>query len=575
MGTTTFSAINKVCMTVYRKNKIEIPDSKDITQLMDYFHVDKEEAVLFAYFTYRKIEESCSYFTLEDINRDVDVSMTETLSYIPTIENLLKRGLFCLRDKIKFDPKFQKVDRWTAFTVDEELIDLITYNKPIEDYKPTYSDKIYNAVDFVSSLYNLPKRMLRSKYSMSHYVAPYMKDPWVKKLVSDLVDMGPKGRGSECEDVDCNDVIVVDPCGDWKIFLYFCMLARQLWTEKTASIKGVLSDYDVSTNDIIYELNEIKTEKSVLIKREYFELDKTDIADNIEVVWGPRVLEAFKGYEDLLLQESNGKELQKIEFKDIKSKNLYYNESNEKDIERLESIMKEENYLELRKRLDEKGLPKGLTVLLYGAPGTGKTETVMQLARKTGRDVYHLNIEQIKSCWVGESEKNIKAIFKSYYASKAKIKPILLFNEADAIISKRTSVDGSNAAVTKMENAIQNLLLEELEKFDGIFIATTNRATDIDSAFDRRLLFKLKFENPNTSVKVKIWKDRLNWLDDNDATKLAERYDLSGGQIDNIYRKSEIDYLLYGKMPSVDELLDFCKKEKLGNEGSSRIGFCN
>ena len=121
MGATTFSAINKVCMVVYRKNKIEIPDSKEITQLMEYFHIEKEEAIIFAYFTYRKIEESCAYFTLEDLNRDVDVSMTETLSYIPTIEVLLKKGLFCLRDKIKFDPNVQKVDRWTAFTVDEEL----------------------------------------------------------------------------------------------------------------------------------------------------------------------------------------------------------------------------------------------------------------------------------------------------------------------------------------------------------------------------------------------------------------------------------------------------------------------
>ena len=411
MGATTFSAINKVCMVVYRKNKIEIPDSKEITQLMEYFHIEKEEAIIFAYFTYRKIEESCAYFTLEDLNRDVDVSMTETLSYIPTIENLLKKGLFCLRDKIKFDPNVQKVDRWTAFTVDEELIDLITYNKPIEDYKPTYSTKVYNAVDFISSIYNLPKRMLRSKYSMSHHVAPYMKDPWVKKLVEDLVDMGD-GRGKRCEDADNSDIIIVDPMGSWTNFLHFCMLARELWTEKSVSVKGVFSDYDVSTNDIIYELNQIKTGKSVLIQKEYFELDKTDIADNIEVIWGPRVLEAFEGYEDLLLQESSGKELQKIEFKDIKSKNLYYNESNEKDIERLESIMREDNYLELRKRLDEKGLPKGLTVLLYGAPGTGKTETVMQLARKTGRDVYHLNIEQIKSCWVGESEKNISRRLK-------------------------------------------------------------------------------------------------------------------------------------------------------------------
>lgn len=124
----------------------------------------------------------------------------------------------------------------------------------------------------------------------------------------------------------------------------------------------------------------------------------------------------------------------------------------------------------------------------YGTPGTGKTETVLQIARKTGRDLIQVNVSEVKSMWVGESEKNIKGIFDDY---KQKVKqsvkaPILLFNEADAIIGKRQV--GAERAVEKMENSIQNIILQEIEQLDGILIATTNLAENMDKAFERRFL---------------------------------------------------------------------------------------
>ena len=90
--------------------------------------------------------------------------------------------------------------------------------------------------------------------------------------------------------------------------------------------------------------------------------------------------------------------------------------------------------------MKEKGFRNGFACLFYGLPGTGKTETVYQLARKTGRNIMVVDVPQLKSMWVGQSEKNVKALFDRYreQVKRAKLTPILLFNEADAIIGKRS-----------------------------------------------------------------------------------------------------------------------------------------
>ena len=128
-----------------------------------------------------------------------------------------------------------------------------------------------------------------------------------------------------------------------------------------------------------------------------------------------------------------------LSFEDISPKQLFYNSKEQRQVEELTSLLDEEHFQRIKNRLKESNFRSGFACLFYGAPGTGKIETVLQIAKKTGRDLIQVNVSEVKSMWVGESEKNIKGIFDDY---KKKVKqlakaPILLFNEADAIIGKR------------------------------------------------------------------------------------------------------------------------------------------
>ena len=219
---------------------------------------------------------------------------------------------------------------------------------------------------------------------------------------------------------------------------------------------------------------------------------------------------------------------------DIFAKSLYYNPSEEQQISRLESLLQPDAFANITQRLADSGMRKGFACLFYGAPGTGKTETVLQLARKTGRALMQVNISTIKDKYVGESEKNIKNLFDRYrqLVESEPIAPILFFNEADAIFNKRS--ENTVRAVDKMENAIQNIILQEMETLDGILIATTNLTSNLDSAFERRFIYKVKFAAPSLEAKQAIWQSMIPSLSEDDAATLASAYNFSGGQIENI-----------------------------------------
>lgn len=260
---------------------------------------------------------------------------------------------------------------------------------------------------------------------------------------------------------------------------------------------------------------------------------------------------------------------------DIVAKELFYNGEDRVSIDRLAKMLKDENFKEIQQRMRENGMRNGFACLFYGAPGTGKTETAFQLARTTGRDIMQVNIAGIRSKWVGESEKNIRGIFNRYRAccEKSEKKPILLFNEADAVIGKRTT--NVERSVDKMENSLQNIILEEIEKLDGILIATTNLTSNMDTAFERRFIYKVEFHRPDIETKKLIWQSMINELDDNDAATLAGEFDLSGGQIENVKRKQVVDNILYGNAPTLESLRGYCTQEGIGTKGSNRphIGF--
>ena len=257
----------------------------------------------------------------------------------------------------------------------------------------------------------------------------------------------------------------------------------------------------------------------------------------------------------------------------IKEKSLFFNTSEQEQIERLTSLLSTENLPSVQERLEEQGMRKGFACLFYGAPGTGKTETVLQIARQTGRDLMQVDIAGLRDKWVGESEKNIKEVFARYrnLCQTCDVMPILFFNEADAIINKRT--ENVEHSVDKMDNAMQNIILQEIEDLDGILIATTNLTSNLDRAFERRFLYKVEFHKPDTDVKTKIWRSMLKDISADDARQLASHFDFSGGQIENIARKRTVDYILSGKFASLDEIEGYCRAELLSGKERRSIGF--
>ena len=256
------------------------------------------------------------------------------------------------------------------------------------------------------------------------------------------------------------------------------------------------------------------------------------------------------------------------DYKTIKEKPLFYNESEQQQIERLTSLLSAENFPSIQKRLEEEGMRKGFACLFYGGPGTGKTETVLQIARQTGRNLMQVDIAGMRDKFVGESEKNIKAVFQRYreLCRNSEVKPILFFNEADGILGKRSTFGGVNPSIEKMDNAMQNIILQEIEDLEGILIATTNLTDNLDSAFERRFIFKIEFHKPNTMVKSLIWRSMLKDLSDEDAQQLAAHFDFSGGQIENIARKRTVDYILSGQYASLEEIEKYCRAELLDNK---------
>lgn len=302
--------------------------------------------------------------------------------------------------------------------------------------------------------------------------------------------------------------------------------------------------------------------QSGLMEKDYFHI-KDDIKE-----------ELFADLGGMRKKEVRVSASRKLLAAEIGAKELFYNPAEQRQVEQLKALMSAERLDSIRAAMKEKGMRSGFTCLFYGAPGTGKTETVYQVARTSGRDIFVVDVSQIKSMWVGESEKNIKDVFDRYRQCVAAggLIPILLFNEADAIFGIRK--EGADWSVDKMENSIQNIILQEMEDLDGILIATTNLTCNLDKAFERRFLYKIRFDKPSVESRGQIWRSMLPELSEKEAHQLSADFDFSGGQIENIVRKKTVRALISGQEPTFAEIRELCQEEELDNQSSRRrIGF--
>lgn len=322
---------------------------------------------------------------------------------------------------------------------------------------------------------------------------------------------------------------------------------------------------------------ELMDEKHILMKLDLVSLLRDTMFSDSNLVLTEKGKQLFLEGDFELFAKSKNRDQKIICPEDIPEKSMFYDDELLRQLNLLKENLQEERFAELQKRLDEQSLPKGVAALFHGQPGTGKTETAMQIAKASGRAVCHVDISAAKTCWYGESQKLVKRIFTDYrqLCEKEKLKPILLFNEADALLSNRQNINSTSGStsVAQTENAIQNIILEEMEKLDGILIATTNLIDNLDSAFERRFLFKIRFNNPTVEAKQSIWKSKLSWLSENESRTLAEQYNFSGGEIDNIVRKVIMEEVLNGIHPDMQFVEELCRYEKIGNKETSFIGF--
>ena len=354
--------------------------------------------------------------------------------------------------------------------------------------------------------------------------------------------------------------LIKDPI-DRVFFYYLC----NNYLDGRTYLDSALKDIYDKQSDIMVQSIRWQNEEHILQTSGLAELGEQSFFGSIKVDLTDDGLELFLG-EDADKFKKKDKTNDLLSVDKIKAKNLYYSDELDKEISFLRDSIQPDAFALLQDRLEEQALPKGVAAIFYGSPGTGKTETVYQLAKATGRDVMQVDISEMKTCWYGESQKLVKGVFAKYerLCKKAKNLPILLFNEADAIFGKRLENKGSS--VDQTENAIQNIILEQMEKQKGIIIATTNLEGSLDPAFERRFLFKVKFERPSLEAKIHIWMDKLNGLSEDAAKVLAESYNLSGGEIDNVVRKVTMNRVLTGAGYSLDYLKELCGQEKFSKQ---------
>ncbi len=263
--------------------------------------------------------------------------------------------------------------------------------------------------------------------------------------------------------------------------------------------------------------------------------------------------------------------LQRIAAEKIAARKLFYNPVEGEQIERLCRMLKPAIFKKFQQTINDSSTQRGITVLLSGGPGTGKTELARQVARATGRDLLLFNVSEQRDKFFGESEKRIKEIFTCYneLLQTRHCAPILFFNEGDSVFRNRYSNESSTSST---ENAIQTILLNEMESFDGILICTTNRPESFDAAFARRFLMQITIHAPTASVRLQLLRHLFPEIPATESETLADRFEFTAAELENFRKLYYIQTLTdKGQVDKVKALAEFL--QSISKKTTKQIGF--
>ncbi|MFZ2288043.1 MAG: ATP-binding protein [Bacteroidales bacterium] len=346
-------------------------------------------------------------------------------------------------------------------------------------------------------------------------------------------------------------------------------------------LKGQVSvDFESFANSLFDDLSqqldfcqELASGRHELVKTGFLKLISSEFDGEKNASLSPRTArELYHSYPNLLKPENDRSGL--IDYKSLKNKNLLFCSGLQEQLDLLEDIMQPSKFRSYCRQLKRNGLTSGITAVFSGEPGTGKTEEVYQLARRTKRSIMMVDLSQMRSKWFGESEKRVKQVFDDYEAIRkaSLVEPILFINEADGLLTRRIDLSASNESSDRVTNTMQNVLLQALENFKGILIATTNLTGNLDRAYERRFSFRLDFPRPDKHIRASIWKEKLPVLTHDEARILGERFEISGGEIDNQVRQVLLKKVLRKEGDLFNTLNESCKSVH-GFSFKKRVGF--
>ena len=496
---------------------------------------------------------SVLYYSAKHSGRKCNMDDLANLLHMHPLRVLQLRDEFCVLDELGYIVNYQNKDGWSLSMVGEALESLamdIPFDPQIL--------KLENNFDFLCKANRFIKEGHR-----------YDEDGTIAKNINRLM------KQNQHLALVQNLQNIKDEADMWLMLLMMTTMAIE--EDSYVNARDLAQMLSERTVRII--LKQIMDNKHPFAKQGYIELRN----QAGQVQQGEWVL-SQEGWLAMLGNQEEVESIVPIEedeninmltsYKQLAQRPLYFSDKTEEQVQTLTNLLHEEQLAKVRQALKTHNMPLGFCCLFYGAPGTGKTELVQQLAIATQRDLFQVNIATLRDKYVGESEKQLKRIFDKYRSlvRTQEHAPILFFNEADAIFGNR--MENTQRSVDKMENALQNIILQEMEVLDGIMICTTNLTSCLDKAFDRRFMYKVEFEKPTNQARKLIWQSMLSSLNDEQATELANRFDFSGGQIQNISRKQVINAIFSGKDElDYDQIKLDCQNESISRNSRGKVGF--
>jgi hypothetical protein len=506
--------------SLFNEKQLEPSMEEHLKIVSDFFGVDYKTAAVF------------SVIICDQLSGDSDSITTimkslgfKPVDFINTIEVLKKwkiNGLIRLRIVRGNKPT-------NDYQFINEVIDGVIFNdksKLCHQIPLNQNEAFLSIKQFISkTIYSVEKEILTE--TILNYVYHFNEFEFIKEILATN---------------DLND--------DEKAVLFYIISFHQYGIQEF-DLDLILDYFDEDSSFSFRFKQRIISNKSILFSHEYLAFDVPEFLDFTIILPGERIKKHIFVHDNGMEKKSfTTKYCVQIKPEEIKEANLYFNSETRVSIDKVFDLTSSK-FKSVSEKFSSNGMKAGLTMLFYGLPGTGKTELVKQLAKKNDRVLLMVDIASIKSKWVGESERNIKRVFYEYKMALKyyENEPILFFNECDALIGKRNQVANS---VDQMNNSMQNIVLQELEDFEGIFVATTNLIENIDKAFDRRILYKLLFDQPEEATRLEILKAQFPSVEVDILEEISERYDLSGGQIQNIKKKYMVDELLFESVYTED-----------------------